>query len=338
MSINPNLQPVTKQPFRGENEYFILTRNDVLYEVTSDIKTKYSGKGSLLLTSLRLFIIAKEKSDKFEAIEIPLSRINNETFNQPFFGKNYIQGNITYDKTMQLQLQGVEFKMWFTNKHCGTFVPAFFQLLDSLRQNQCRCHDENVERALQGGMFNAVFPIDPGDPSVFYISQPDILPPPNDARAQSAVVNNNNSEELKLSTVDVNEFVIVQGKSAVNQEHEGKGNMQEGEKNDNAGFEYKEPPKYNYIEPKSNFVFNDNNNNQQQGLVTADLDNNNNNNNNHHQFVYNNGNNSHIPNNLPPFPVVQNNPQQMVYGSNFNMPEQNNNDYNPYPSFNDNNY
>ena len=322
MSINPNLNPITKQPYRIENEYFILTRTDILYEITTDIKTKFSGKGSLLLTSLRLFIISKVKTDKFESIEIPLSKIDNETFNQPFFGKNYIQGNITNDKTFQLQLQPIEFKIWFTNTNCGTFVPAFFQLLDSLRQNQFKCHDKNLEKALQGGIFNIVFAIDPNDPSIFFIGQPDIVIPPNKNEPQSAIVNANNRGELKLSTIDVNEFVIVPNKSSLNQGNEGKLNT-EGDKNiSNSGFEYKEPQAYNYIEPKSNFVFNNNNN--QQGLITADIN--------------DNDINNQMQNNPPPFAMSQNNPQQMMYNNNFNMPNQNHNNYNPYPSFNDNNF
>ena len=327
MSLNPNLNPNTKQPYRIENEYFILTRTDILYEITTDIKTKFSGKGSLILTSLRLFIISKEKSDKFESLEIPLSRIDNETFNQPFFGKNYIQSNILNDTTFKLQLQVVEFKVWFTNKHCGTFVPAFFQLLDSLRQNKFQCHDVNLENALQGGIFNTVFAIDPNDPSIFFIDQPEIvMPPPNNIEPQSTVINDNNNGEMKLNTVDVNDFVIIPNKSNVNQNNEGDKNI-----SNNSGFEYKEPQAYNYIEPKSNFVFNDNNysNNNQQGLITADLNDNNNN-----QFMNNNNQMQNIP---PPF--AMNNPQQMTYDNDFNMPDQNNNNnYNPYPTFNDNNY
>ena len=54
----------------------------------------------------------------------------------------------------------------------GTLIGAFYTLLDSLRNNQGRNHDEKVIRYLLNNHFNELFEIDLEDNSLIYQIQP----------------------------------------------------------------------------------------------------------------------------------------------------------------------
>ena len=170
MSINPLLNEQGTEPLRLDNEYFILKRNDIYYKLTSEDNGKHEGEGILFLTSNRLVIIPTKHNSAFKSLQIPLKIIYDETFKQPFFGKNYL-----FAKCQQIfasPFGNFSIQIWFRNSHAGTIINALFTLLDSLRHNNNKKHDDNIINSLKENNFTKYFAIDPDDPSDIYQIQP----------------------------------------------------------------------------------------------------------------------------------------------------------------------
>ena len=174
------------EPIRTENEFFILKKNDISYRILLDSKKQYNGEGYIILTSERLIIFPTQRNSPFKSIEIPLNKIYQETFKQPLFGKNYLTAKC--NPIFASQFGSFTFTIWLKGNRMGTIVGAFYTLLDSLRNNQGRNHDENVIRALQNNNFNELFAIDPEDNSFIYQIQP---PPANIPKENyKSIINN----------------------------------------------------------------------------------------------------------------------------------------------------
>ena len=58
---------------------------------------------------------------------------------------------------------------------CGTFVPAFLNLVNSLRKNNNRGHDQKLMNTISSGRYAQTAYVDPNDPSVIFLEQPDVL-------------------------------------------------------------------------------------------------------------------------------------------------------------------
>ena len=163
MTTNILLNEEGTEPIRTENEFFILRRNDISYRILLDSKKQYTGEGYIILTSERLVIISTQRNATFKSIEIPLNKIYQETFKQPLIGKNYLTAKC--HPIFASQFGSFTFTIWLKGNRMGTLVGAFYTLLDSLRNNLGRNHDDNVIRALQENNFNELFAIDPEDNS-----------------------------------------------------------------------------------------------------------------------------------------------------------------------------
>ena len=96
MSVNVLLNEQGTEPLRSENEYFILRRNDISFNIDLESKTQYEGEGYLILTSNRLVLFPLKQNTNFKAIEIPLNQIYSEEFKQPLFGKK-VYKSLLYD-------------------------------------------------------------------------------------------------------------------------------------------------------------------------------------------------------------------------------------------------
>ena len=66
----------------------------------------------------------------------------------------------------------IKFKIWFTEGGCGTFVPNFLNLAASVRKN--KSVDQKVITSITTGLFAKNAFIDPNDPSVIYLEQPQV--------------------------------------------------------------------------------------------------------------------------------------------------------------------
>ena len=186
MTTNVLLNETGTEPLRSEDEYFILKRNDISYRILPESKTQYNGQGYIILTSNRLVIFPTQQNTSFKAIEIPLRNIYQEEFKQPLFGKNYLTGKC--NPVFASPFGGFTFTIWLKGNRMGTLVGAFYTLLDSLRNNQGRNHDDNVIKSLKDNNFNELFAIDPEDNSFIYQVQPPCANIPKQ-NYQSVIIN-----------------------------------------------------------------------------------------------------------------------------------------------------
>ena len=123
----------------------------------------------MILTSARV-ICLNDKNSAFKAFDLPLSLISNESFEQPIFGANYLYGTC---KPLLNSLPGdITFKIWLMNGGCGTLAPAYLKMIKSCKRNRGRGAEKSVINSYQGGGKKAY--IDPNDPSVIYLQQPDV--------------------------------------------------------------------------------------------------------------------------------------------------------------------
>lgn len=135
MAVNPQLMPNgTPVPF--VNEMMVLSREGVEFQVDKLPNLsggKWSARGTLYLTSIRMVFVAKSPSPPVLAFDIPLLFVSEEAFNQPIFACNNLSGKV-HPVDSRLQGQGPHnFKVLFKEGGVGTFVPVFFNLLRSLR-------------------------------------------------------------------------------------------------------------------------------------------------------------------------------------------------------------
>ena len=125
----------------------------------------------MILTSCRVICVNKNNS-AFKAFDLPLSLISNEGFAQPIFGANYIHGTC---KPLLNSLPGnINFKIWFMTGGCGTFAPAYLKMVSSCKRNRGRGAEQSVINSYQNSGNKKTAYIDPNDPSVIYLQQPEV--------------------------------------------------------------------------------------------------------------------------------------------------------------------
>ncbi len=125
-----------------------------------------------MLTTCRIVAILKDTSGPFKSFDVPLGLLKSEEFKQPIFGSNYITGIC---KPLFNILPGdTKFKIWFTEGGCGTFVPSFLNMVSSLRRNGNRGHDQKMMNNIATGNFAKTAYVDPNDPSVIFLEQPEV--------------------------------------------------------------------------------------------------------------------------------------------------------------------
>ena len=257
MTTNILLNEEGTEPIRTENEFFILKRNDITYRILLDSKKQYTGEGYIILTSERLIIISTQRNATFKSIEIPLNKIYQETFKQPLIGKNYLTAKC--NPIFASQFGSFTFTIWFKGNRMGTLVGAFYTLLDSLRNNLGRNHDDNVIRALQENNFNELFAIDPEDSSFIY----QIQPPPANIPKQNyqSVINNGPPPTINFNFNSNRRNQNFNNFSQINEE-------QNKRNNDLylSTFIYKNPRKNSF-----GFNYNNSNNNINNNFKTIDL-------------------------------------------------------------------
>ncbi|KAJ6793815.1 UPF0664 stress-induced protein C29B12.11c [Iris pallida] len=190
MALNPQLfangMPV---PFVGE--MFVLAREGVEFHVDKIPNGGHDGhvkeKGTIYLSNIRMVFVSKKPDVHFTAFDMPLLYIHGEKFNQPIFHCNNISGLVepVVPEDQHRALYSTHaFKILFKEGGCGTFVPLFFNLIQSVRQyNQ---HQPYASAAadtaprvdpLQAAqtpvdhMMNHAY-VDPNDPTRIYLQQP----------------------------------------------------------------------------------------------------------------------------------------------------------------------
>lgn len=169
MALNPP-QTENGDPCRVEGEFFIMKRDNVEFEMKVDKGNKYTAKGYMILTTARIVCVNKDLKSLFKSFDLPLALMRSETFEQPIFGSNYI--SLTCKPLLNILPGEVKTKIWFYSGGCGTFVPAFFNVLTNVRKNKGA--DSKLLNMVSNGVFAKNSYIDPNDPSVIYLEQPKV--------------------------------------------------------------------------------------------------------------------------------------------------------------------
>jgi hypothetical protein len=126
----------------------------------------------MILTPCRLVVVNTKDNNLFKSFDLPLGLMKNEDFKQPIFGANYISGIC---KPLFNLLPGdIKFKIWFMEGGCGTFVPTFLNMIASLRKNNNQGIDQKFINSISSGNFAKTAFVDPNDPSVIFLEQPDV--------------------------------------------------------------------------------------------------------------------------------------------------------------------
>ena len=170
MAFNPtvtsNGTPVTPE---DANEVFLLSRGGISFSVEAKETGKFSGNGTLFLTSHSIFFVAKkittQRGLQFVSFRLPITNITEEKFNQPIFGANNLSGKCS--PVVVGSTSDFKFKFSFNNGGCGTFLPIFFMSMERGRQDSRRFAQEVTNNGIANGAF-----VDPNDPTVIFVQQP----------------------------------------------------------------------------------------------------------------------------------------------------------------------
>lgn len=126
----------------------------------------------MILTTCRVICLNNKNHNAFKAFDLPISLISKEGFEQPIFGANYICGECK--PLMNILPGNIKFKIWFMNGGCGTFAPAYLKMVASCRRNKYRGIEQKLMNSVQNGSYRKTAYIDPNDPSVIYLQQPQL--------------------------------------------------------------------------------------------------------------------------------------------------------------------
>ncbi|PSS06083.1 UPF0664 stress-induced protein like [Actinidia chinensis var. chinensis] len=184
MAVNPQLFP-NGMPVPFVNEMFVLARDGVEFEVDK-IPGAHGGnlkaKGTIYLSNIRMVFVVNKPFGNFTGFDMPLLYVRGEKFNQPIFFCNNISGlvePVVPDDQHRALYSTHLFKILFKEGGCGTFVPLFFNLIQSVRQysQQYGSRVENHSDPLQAAqtpvdeMMRHAY-VDPNDPTRIFLQQP----------------------------------------------------------------------------------------------------------------------------------------------------------------------
>ena len=129
---------------------------------------KLKGKGRLILTTLRLVLIADRSTD-FRAFDIPFANLYGEKFQQPVFGSNYWEGKV---KPLFNSLPGdASFKIWFTEGGCQCFNRVFRNNIHFVRTSKAKDVSAALAAEYNSPQFQQNFALfDPSDPCKIYVT------------------------------------------------------------------------------------------------------------------------------------------------------------------------
>jgi len=134
MALNPPLVagPGGHLPAGIAGEFFVLERAGI--ELSLDSQSREHGKQvlrpcRLFLTTLRLCLVAPAaNASGLQALDIPLQGVSAESFEQPFFGANYLALTVAPVPGRGLA-SPAKVKVTFNEGGCGVFLKAFFSLM-----------------------------------------------------------------------------------------------------------------------------------------------------------------------------------------------------------------
>mmetsp|Transcript_18950 Transcript_18950/g.34298 ORF Transcript_18950/g.34298 Transcript_18950/m.34298 type:complete len:263 (+) Transcript_18950:4284-5072(+) len=168
MALNPPVLP-DGLPAPVNGELMVLRRDDISAEFKLLSREKYSGRGNLFMTTARLVFVNKS-SGPMQSFDVPLALMSGEKFQQPIFGANYLEGNVS--PLYGLIPSDAHFKFKFMSGGASTFLKLFYNLAHQIRSNHGRGPDQRFVETVSAGRLREATYMDPNDPSVIYVSQP----------------------------------------------------------------------------------------------------------------------------------------------------------------------
>uniref|UniRef100_A0A2P2IU64 Uncharacterized protein MANES_08G097600 n=1 Tax=Rhizophora mucronata TaxID=61149 RepID=A0A2P2IU64_RHIMU len=184
MALNPQLLD-NGMPVLFVDEIFVLARDGVEFEVDK-IPGSHGGhvkaKGTIYLSNIRMVIVANKPVGDFRAFDLPLLYVHGEKFNQPIFFCNNISGlvePVVPENESRALYSTHSFKILFKEGGCGTFVPLFFNLISSVKQQNQQFnlstgpHVDPLQAAQTpvDDMMRHAY-VDPNDPTRIFLQQP----------------------------------------------------------------------------------------------------------------------------------------------------------------------
>jgi hypothetical protein len=186
MALDPPLLDA-RTPLALVGETFCLVRDGVAGRFESAEAGKVRAEGLVVLTTARLCFSPRGPGAR--AFDVPLQGLLREAFQQPWFGANYLEGEVAPVPGRGL-VNTVTWRFTFLSGGAGTFLRVFFSLME-----QYRCLPAAAPAAaaflappaMQQWLHAQLALVDPSDPTTIYIEQPR-QPPPHQQRRQFAPV------------------------------------------------------------------------------------------------------------------------------------------------------
>ncbi|CDJ42121.1 hypothetical protein, conserved [Eimeria tenella] len=159
-------------PLPAAGEIFFLRRDNIGFRLRGP-GANLKGSGCFFLSSSRIVFLRAGKVEShgssFSSCELPLHLMQQAQFKQPIFGANYLEGQVHPKQEAENPIQGTStFTLTFNAGGCGTFINVFFRLWKNALSHQQP--DNSLLQQLHLGA-GAAF-VDPSDPSVVYVTQP----------------------------------------------------------------------------------------------------------------------------------------------------------------------
>jgi hypothetical protein len=188
MALDPPLLDA-RTPLALVGETFCLVRDGVAGRFESAEAGKIRAEGLVVLTTARLCFIPRGAGAGARAFDVPLQGLLREAFQQPWFGANYLEGEVAPVPGRGI-VNNISFRFTFLNGGAGTFLRVFFSLIEKYRCPPAAAPAAAAflaPPAMQQWLHAQLALVDPSDPTTIYIEQPR-QPPPHQQRRQFAPV------------------------------------------------------------------------------------------------------------------------------------------------------
>eukprot|EP00392_Amoebophrya_sp_AT5.2_P003855 g3860.t1 len=187
MTINPTLaeDQVTKElfPLPRPGEVFILKRQNIFFESGSR-RAICKAMGLFMLSSQRFVFVAQKDKNKadFGSFEIPLEGILKQEFQQPIFGCNYLELQVTSGDPQVTGDTNFPVYLYFYEGGAGTFLTVFFKFFVEVQRRRGASGTDNALAQVAVQLVNNRHAyVDQSDPSTFYLQQPNAGGGPGEA-------------------------------------------------------------------------------------------------------------------------------------------------------------
>lgn len=171
MAFNPPLL-AGGLPMGIAGEVYCLSRAHMTFTLEGPGMPKLKADGRVYLTTVRMCFVPDLSTPAFCAFDIPLQGLSEEEFKQPIFGANYLTGKVAPVPGRGLPSLAT-FKLTFNHGGFSTFLRLFFGVMEHYRIRDLVARRTWMDTRAQAFISESSAFVDPSDPSVLYLSQPE---------------------------------------------------------------------------------------------------------------------------------------------------------------------